>query len=300
LVIVGNPNLKSKSPGVGTLLDGNPSNNFLKRALAFNPDGILNGARRIAIAGTYAYILCDRGVVVVDLDNPLQPKITAQIAAPAIVDPRGIAIQFRYAFVVDRDGLKVFDVTRLDQPKVVPGAAVALDDARNLYVARTYAYVANGHHGLAIVDVEKPESPRLDQGFDAQGTMNDANDVKLGMVSSSLFAYVADGKNGLRVLQLFSPVDNPAFAGFSPRPTPKLIASYRTRGAALAISKGIDRDRAVDESGNQLAVFGRRGARPFNRQEMERMFLRDGQVYKVTDTPPGAPKDSSPQAASNP
>lgn len=300
LVIVGDPNLKSRSPGVGTLLDGNPSNNFLKRALAFNPDGVLNGARRIAIAGTYAYILCDRGLVVVDLDNPLQPRVTAQIAAPEIVDPRGIAIQFRYAFVVDRDGLKVLDVTRLDQPKVVPGAVVALDDARNLYVARTYAYIANGRHGVAVVDVEKPDSPRLDQMFDAQGTINDANDLKLGMVSSSLFAYVADGKNGLRVVQLFSPIDNPAFAGFSPRPTPKLIASYRTRGPALAISKGIDRDRAVDETGNQLAVFGRRGARPFNRQEMERMFLRDGRLYTVTDKPPGAPKDGGSQAASNP
>ena len=107
------------------------------------------------------------------------------------------------------------------------------------------------------------------------------------MVSSSLFAYIADGKNGLRVVQLFSPVDNPAFAGFSPKPTPRLIAHYRTHGPALAISKGIDRDRAVDESGNQLAVFGRRGARPFNRQEMERMFLRDGQLYAVTDDPPG-------------
>ncbi len=31
LVIVGNPDLKAKSPGVGTLLDGNPANNFLKR-----------------------------------------------------------------------------------------------------------------------------------------------------------------------------------------------------------------------------------------------------------------------------
>src|SRR5207247_370613 len=46
LVIVGDPNLKGKSPGVRTLLDGNPANNFLKRALAFNPNGMLTGARR--------------------------------------------------------------------------------------------------------------------------------------------------------------------------------------------------------------------------------------------------------------
>ena len=32
-----------------------------------------------------------------------------------------------------------------------------------MYVARTYAYVANGPEGLAIVDVENPERPHLDQ-----------------------------------------------------------------------------------------------------------------------------------------
>ena len=296
LIVVGDPNLQGKSPGVGTLLDGNPANNFLKRALAFNPDGILNGARKIMIAGTFAYLLCDRGLVVVDLDNPLKPRVTATLGAPSLVEPRGIAVQFRYAFVVDREGLKVLDVTNLGHPQLVPNALVPLQDARSLYVARTYAYVAAGKQGLAIVDVEQPEHPRIDEIFNANGELNDANDVKLGMVSSSLFAYVADGKNGLRVVQLFSPEDNPAFAGFSPKPTPKLIARYKTHGPALAISKGIDRDRAVDESGNQLAVFGRWGARPFNRAEMERMFVRDGQVYTVTDDPPAASKEAASSA----
>lgn len=194
----------------------------------------------------------------------------------------------------------MLDVTHLDQPRPVAGASVALEDARNIYVARTYAYVAAGRQGLAIVDVERPESPKLNQVFNADGRLNDTTDVKLGMVSSSLFAYVADGKNGLRVVQLFSPVDNPAFSGFSPKATPKLIASHRTRGPALAISKGIDRDRAVDESGNQLAVFGRRGARPFNREEMERLFLRDGHLYTVTDAPPGMPQASTSQSTQDP
>jgi len=109
------------------------------------------------------------------------------------------------------------------------------------------------------------------------------NDVKIGMVAASAFAFVADGRNGLRVLELISPWDDPAhFSGFSPRPTPKLIATAPTRGPALAISKG-DRDRAVDESGNQLAVFGRRGARPLNQAEAQALYLRNGQVYTVTD-----------------
>jgi hypothetical protein len=91
------------------------------------------------------------------------------------------------------------------------------------------------------------------------------------------------------VLQILSPEDSPNSYGFSPRPTPKLIASFRTAGPALAISKGIDRDRAVDESGNQIAVFGRRGARPFNREEASRLYLLDGKPFSVPDNPPVQP-----------
>jgi hypothetical protein len=284
LVVIGNPNLKSQSPGVGTLLDGNPANNFLQRALAFNPDGVLTGARRITIAGNYAYVLTEKNLVVVDLENPLTPKVTATIGQPALDDPRGIAIQFRYAFVVDRFGLKVLDVTDLAHPRPLETAQVAVDDARNIYVARTYAYIAAGKNGLGIIDVENPESPRLDQFFNANNSMNDVNDVKIGMVAASAFAFVADGHNGLRVLQILSPWDDPAhFSGFSPRPTPKLIATAQTRGRALAISKGVDRDRAVDESGNQISVFGRRGARPLNRAEAQSLYLRDGYLYTVRD-----------------
>jgi hypothetical protein len=288
LVIVGDPNLKSASPGVLTLLDGNPSNNFLKKGLSFNPGGALNGARRITIAGTYAYILCDRGLVVVDIANPLNPRITSEVS---LNDPRGLAIQFRYAFVVDKLGLRVLDVTSLDKPRLVQGAVIPLEDARSLYVARTYAYIAGGKQGLAIVDVERPEHPVFTEVFSANGKINDARDVKLGITNASAFAYVADGVNGLRVIQIFAPTDNPNCLGFSPKPTPKLIATYRTKGPALAVSKGIDRDRAVDESGNQLSVFNRRGSRPFNREEAMRLYVHPstGQLYTVTNTPPGEP-----------
>src|SRR6202158_699878 len=285
LVITGNPDLKGKNPGVGTLLDGDPRNNFLERALTFNPNGVLNGSRRITIAGTFAYILCDRGLVVVDLDNPLDPRITAEMDSTELVEPRGISVQFRYAFVADHEGLKVLDVTDLSKPRALHGAVIPLEDARNVYVARTYAYVSAGKQGLAIVNVERPEEPRLEQMFSAESKLNDVNDVKIAMVAASAYAFVAGGRNGMRVLEIISPWDSPNYAGFSPRPTPKLIASYRTAGPALAISKGIDRDRAVDESGNQLAVFGRRGARPFNRAEAARLYLRNGKVYTVNDNP---------------
>ena len=116
--------------------------------------------------------------------------------------------------------------------------------------------------------------------------MNDVRDVKRGMTYVSSFAYVADGKNGMRIVQLTS-TDTPGYEGFSPKPTPRLVATYRVpkNGKALGISKGLDRDRAVDESGHQIGVFGRLGARPLKGDEQRKMYLWNGKPYHVSDDP---------------
>jgi hypothetical protein len=269
-----------------TLLDGDPLNNYLKRAVTFNPSGALNEANNIAIAGNYAYITTAQALVIVSINDPLNPRIVNRIS---LKHPRSVAIQFRYAFVVDDEGLKVVDVTMPEQARLVESAHVPLAHAHDVYVARTYAYVANGKDGIAIVDVEYPERPRLHQMYNAEGKLNDVHQVKIAMSNASLFAYVADGKNGMRILQLTSPETMPEYAGFSPRPRPVLIATFKTKGEALGISKGLDRDRAVDESGNQVSVFGRRGARPFVYDEILRMLKTNdgkGDWFRVSDRPP--------------
>jgi hypothetical protein len=88
----------------------------------------------------------------------------------------------------------------------------------------------------------------------------------------------------MKVLQLTSPDSQRNFYGFSPAPVPELIAWAKTPSPAIALSKGLDRDRAVDETGGQMAVFGRLGSRPFTRAEMERLFMtRSGVPWKVSD-----------------
>jgi hypothetical protein len=124
----------------------------------------------------------------------------------------------------------------------------------------------------------------LHSKYNAGGAIADARDVVLGSTNASLFAYVADGRGGLKVLQLTSPSSQPNFYGFSPEPKPELIATKRTRRPALALSRGLERDRAVDETGHQMAVFGRLGSRPFNLNEMRRLFLDpSGAPWFVTD-----------------
>ena len=267
---------------VNTLADGEPRNNFLKRALTWNPDGILNGAKHLTIGGHYVYIIAASGLVIVNLDQPLEPKLESVLP---LSDARASALQFRYLFVTDARGLEAIDVTDPAHPRRIPENSIPLDNAQRVYLARTYAYVASGSQGLAIVDIERPEHMRLEQLFNAGGHLSDARDVVVASTNASLFAYVADGVHGLEVLQLTSPASQPKFYGFSPVPKPELIASYPTAAPALSLSKGLDRDRAVDETGHQMAVFGRRGSGPLSLEDSRRLYLnRDGTPWYLKKT----------------
>jgi hypothetical protein len=266
---------------VNTLADRDPQNNFLSRAITWNENNILSGARHVILGGHFAYVSADAGLVIVDLDDPLKPKLAAVVP---LKGARAAALQFRYVFALDDEGVTTIDVTDPTKARQVGSARVTLADARRIYVARTYAYVAAGAEGLAIIDVERPELPKLVMKFTADGKLTDARDVVVGSTNASLFAYVADGANGVKVLQLTSPDSQPKFYGFSPEPKPKLIAWRNTASPALALSKGLDRDRGVDETGGQIAVFGRLGSRPFTWDEMKKFYQRpDGSIWTVSD-----------------
>ncbi len=281
---------------VATLLDGNPANNFIKRAATFNPDGKLNGARHAWMAGQWLYITTSQGLAVVDASNPKSPVFVGGYSGSFLQGARQSTVQWHYCFVTAENGVKVLDVSNPAKPTPIPGASVSLSNAGGLYIARTYLYVADGPSGLAIIDVKNPEKPRLLNHFNADGKLTDVRDVQIGAVNASMYALVADGHNGMRVLQLISPENVPGYMGFSPKPAPKLIATYPTEGAAISISRGLDRDRVVDESGHQTVVFGRRGSRPFNLDEMNPFFRMtsegeletpNGPIYKVADVQHG-------------
>ena len=244
----------------GTLLDGDPSNNFLKRHLTFNPGGILNGAVSATVAGNYIYVCCDAGLVVVDISgigvelieaakrlNPdgtkvisvdelqkeackADPNTLKVVSVIPLNKPKAVRIQFRYAFVVDCDGLKVVNITEPTQAKLVEGAFVPFEDAHNVYLSRIYAYVAGGKQGVGIVDIEHAEHPVLDQMFNANGQLCDVRDVKIGMTNTSLFGYVADASGKLAVLQLTSPETDPNSFRLGSAPEPCVDRGEETAG----------------------------------------------------------------------
>ena len=238
------------------------------------------------VVGKYLYVLLEDGLAVVDVDQPTKPRHVTTVKV-GLNKPRGIDVQFRCAAITDAEGLKILDITDLENPVLVPQAMVPLAEARGVRLCRTYAYVAAGKDGLAIVDMLHWRQPKLVETFTADGAISDAYAVTTGLTNASLFAYIADGKNGLKVVELWTPSRSNGTYGFSPKPTPRLVASKKTGGPAVSISTGMIRDRGVDESGNQIGVYGRIGSRPLNKKEREAFYLRNGQLYRVKDDASG-------------
>lgn len=272
-----------------TFFDRNPQNNFVHRALTFNPGGALTGATGVKVAGDYAYVtLGHNGLQVVDITDPLHPKLAGRVGSPDLVDARAVQIQFRYAFVADgTGGLKVLDISDMANPRLVPGATVAIPEARSVFVMKTYAYVSAGHNGMAIVDMERPETPGAPQYFSAGGQMNDVNQITVSATYASYFAYVADGVNGMRVVRLIEADQTPNHLGWSPEPVPMLIATYHANAPVTCVWEGMRRDHVDDQAGHEIAHGARLGSHVLDANDMRKLLYDShGQLIVVTDTHP--------------
>ncbi len=118
--------------------------------------------------------------------------------------------------------MKVCDLTDPANPKAVPTGVVKLAQAGRHYLARTYAYVPNGKDGLAIINIENPEQPKLDQMFNAGGALDDCRAVQIGSVNASMFA--------LQKANSYQSADDAAISPVQP-PPPAWLGAAR-RGAA--------------------------------------------------------------------
>ena len=96
-------------------------------------------------------------MVIVDLDDPLKPKLAAR--GPARRRARRRRCSSATSSSPTPRASTAIDVTDPDKPRHVSSARACRSPTRGgIYVARTYAYVAAGAEGLAIVDVEQARS----------------------------------------------------------------------------------------------------------------------------------------------
>lgn len=110
--------------------------------------------------------------------------------------------------IYDDGWLQLYDLRNPANPRELGG--VRLWEPVSVRARGDFAYVAEGHQGLRVVDVHNPNAPRV---IGKVNTPGHANNVWL----SGDYAYVADGSGGLVIADVSDP-DNPAFTGHLPTP----------------------------------------------------------------------------------
>jgi len=99
---------------------------------------VLKGARHLTIGGDRVYVAADAGIVILDLAEPLSPGSPPSCRFRARERPRSVPVSFSSPtgrVRRDRRHEKL-------RAALVPASRHRPRDARRIYVARTYAYVA--------------------------------------------------------------------------------------------------------------------------------------------------------------
>ena len=153
-------------------------------------------ARRVDVAGNYAFVSAAAGLVVVDVTDHAAPSIATTLPLPGGAG-RDVKLVGSLAYVAaGTAGLRIVDVTDPLHPGVL-GSLALPGSAEDLVVRGARAYVAASGK-LQIVDVTDPAAPRL------LGTYAPPANV-LAADASGNVAVVALGPGGIRAVDVSNP-----------------------------------------------------------------------------------------------
>jgi DNA-binding beta-propeller fold protein YncE len=153
--------------------------------------------KAVAVAqGGVAVALLDHEVLVVDIRNPADPRLAAQVRTPG--HPVDVAISGSRAFVLQYDfGLQVLDFSEPER-SVLVGTFTTSCAGQAIEIADDTAYLACFRDGLKVVDIEKPSGMEEIGSVDTPGMAYD-----VAVVGDRV--YVADFTSGLRVIDVGRP-----------------------------------------------------------------------------------------------
>jgi hypothetical protein len=157
--------------------------------------GGLELARRVTVAGNYAYVAADfNGMRIIDVSNPVDPTEIGLFEGPGNVTK--VAIVDKSAYLADYSGgLYVVDISNPKKPRQIGryGDFVVGDVA----VAGKHALLAAGF--LDVIDVSKPDRPKQVGSFSQEEC-----DTAWSVAAAGDFAYTISDA-GLFVFRLTSP-----------------------------------------------------------------------------------------------
>ena len=113
----------------------------------------------VFVAGNYAYINAQPGLLILDISNPANPILCGRDDPPGASNNFFVLNNFIY-IAAGSEGLQILDISDPTSPTLVSQFDTP-DYARDVYISGNYAYVADNGSGLQVVDISDIYNPML-------------------------------------------------------------------------------------------------------------------------------------------
>jgi hypothetical protein len=150
----------------------------------------------VSVWGGHAYVTKNDGVAVLDVGEPTQPRVVAEIS---IGEPAfGVYTEDDLAYVTGAQGsLTIVDISDPAHPEV-SGRLLDRGSAYKVRVRGPFAFLADMQEGLEIIDVSDPTKPALVGRFDDGGGLRTFEVV-------GDYALLANLRYGLKIVDVSIP-----------------------------------------------------------------------------------------------
>ncbi len=148
-----------------------------------------------------------------ELTGSWNVQVLGQLSREAYV----VAVRGAYAYIGVGMSVAVVNVSNPSDPWVMGQTSQLPDNVQAIFVAGSYAYVADQDAGLRILNVSDPYNPREVGYYQTPGTAK-------GVVVVNNLAYVADHDMGLRIVNVSNPFN------------PYEVGAYETPGNASGVA----------------------------------------------------------------
>ncbi len=139
------------------------------------------------------------------IDITDKSNLNAVITYDTPADAVAIDVSGNYIYALDdtvgdypeKEGLRIFEISTSNGAAVFyfKGFCPTPGKAQDVQVSNNYAYIADGDHGIQIIDLSDKTNPYIMGNFDTPGSA-------YGVFIKGNYAYVADGVSGIAIIDV--------------------------------------------------------------------------------------------------
>jgi len=164
---------------------------------------IQEDGRKIVLAGDYAYVAGVHSLYTLSLVNPALPQCVNTLGLPTAAPDLGLAVS-GYLYFGAWSTFCVYSLSNPAAPQLVGSCELGGGWVFDLATAGNHVYVARGHGGMRIIDVEDPAHP---------SEVNWIDGYWVGSVAASGNMVIMDDRTAISIYDVTYP-DEPRLVGY--------------------------------------------------------------------------------------